>query len=375
MSLDFQTIITMFFMNVTKKIAGASLVLLAMTACSHHEGWSVKGTLEGASDGTKLAVEACNAGHWYVLDSVDVSKDGRFEYKSAEPAAIADIMRVILPGKGSVYFPVEGTDAVTINANASTFGTGHRLGGTDMAHAVGAVDSIVASTSDVAELQKKLAGFIVSDTTGIVAYYTVGKSVGNTLIFNPKENFGNRIYGAAAQVYAHYKPEDPHGDALKAAFFEGRRALGKIPEGESGQVIEVPESGLIEISRYDNRGELHSLSEVAGKGNVVLLSFTAYDQQFSPAYNSILNDLYTLYHDKGLEIYQIAFDNDEVAWKEAALNLPWVTVWNSGHDGAAVLNSYNVGALPMTFIIDRQGNLTSRVVDPTDLPKQVGRMF
>ena len=45
-------------------LAGVSLFV----ACSSHSGWSLKGNVEGAEPGTRLAVEACNAGNWYVLD-------------------------------------------------------------------------------------------------------------------------------------------------------------------------------------------------------------------------------------------------------------------------------------------------------------------
>ncbi|MDE6134581.1 MAG: hypothetical protein K2F79_03295, partial [Muribaculaceae bacterium] len=84
---------------------------------------------------------------------------------------------------------------------------------------------------------------------------------------------------------------------------------------------------------------------------------------------------YELYHSKGLEIYQIAFDDDEVAWKQAAANLPWTAVWNSPADGSALLYTYNVGAVPMTFVINRHGDISERVTDPAMLPKTVAKYF
>ena len=356
-------------------LAAVAAAAMMCASCGGHHGWSVDGTVDGAERGTALAVEAYNAGRWYVLDSVKTDGSGRFAYQAAEPMHGSDILRLTLPGKGSVYFPVDSVDAVSVEADASTFGTGHRLLGTALAQTVGAIDSLVAVTADVDQLRRALAGFVTSDTTGIIAYYAIGKSVGSTPVFNPNESFGNRIYGAAAQVYAHYRPEDPRGSVLREAYFAGRRALGKAVPGQNSQVIEVPETGIIEVARYDNKGTMRSLSELASQGKVVLLSFTDYSLQSSPAYNAVLNDLYTLYHSKGLEIYQIGFDGSEVEWKEAALNLPWITVWNSPEDGSSVLASYNVGALPLTYIIDRSGDLGKRIVDPTALPKEVARYF
>ncbi len=354
--------------------AAAAVAGLALASCGGPQGWSIEGTVNGAEAGSRLAIEACNAGHWYVLDSVAVAKNGTFRYTSGEPAPDADVMRVTMPGKGSVYFPVNGRDAVTLEAEAATFGAGHRLGGTDMARTVSAIDSIAASGADIAAIRASLAGFVVSDTTGIIAYYTVGKSVGKELLFDPADNYGNRIYGAAAQVYAHYKPLDPHGQALKAAYFAGRKALGKTVAAEPETVVELPESGYIDITRYDSRGVSHSVSEAVRDNRVVLLNFTAYDQDYSPAYNKALNDLYQLYGSKGLQIYQIAFDQNEAEWKAACASLPWIAVWNSPADGADALVSYNVGALPVTFVI-RDGAITDRVVDPAELPRKVAPAF
>ena len=223
-------------------------------------------------------------------------------------------------------------------------------------------------------LRRNLVTYITADTTGIVAYYVVGKAVGSTPLFNPKEPLGNRIYGAAAQVFASYRPDDPRGLALRQAFFEGRRAMGRaVPAGE--QVIEVPATGVIDIVRYDSKGVRHSLAEMAEKGNVLLLSFTDYSLPVSPAYNAVLYDAYNKYAGKGLTIYQLAFDSEEVAWKEAARNLPWVTVWNSPTDGASVIMQYNVGGLPLTYIIDTNGELAERVENPDNIGKSLAKYF
>lgn len=360
-------------MKKLNHILAAGVLAALASSCGPEPAWQVKGTVEGAEPGTRLALEACNAGHWYVLDSVDV-RNGAFDYKAAEPVHGTDIFRLTLPGKGSIYFSVDSAGMVTVTATAANFGTGHKLAGNDAAGVMAAIDSIAASTADRTALQRALTGFVTADTTGLIAYYAVCKSVDGHPVFDPNESFGNRVYGAAAQVFAHYRPLDPRGVALRKAYFDGRRALGKIPDTPD-TVLEVPETGIIEIARYDDRGVHRSLTELASQGKVVLLSFTDYSLETSPAYNAMLNDLYELYHSKGLEIYQIAFNANELSWKEAARNLPWITVWNSPEDGVAPLASYNVGALPLTFIIKRDGDLGQRVADSTDLPRQVAKYF
>ena len=188
-------------------------------------------------------------------------------------------------------------DVLTIEAEANSFATKHHINGTASARRINEVDSIIRvvrpdDETGMTNLKRQLADFITADTTAIVSYYIINKSLGDKAIFNPSDAFDNRIYGAAAQVFANFRPNDARGKTLTQAYFEGRRALGKetLP---AMQTIELPEQGLIDIVRYDSRGNRHSLSELAAKGKPVVLSFTSYDLDPSPAYNIALNEVYS----------------------------------------------------------------------------------
>lgn len=358
----------------------AAAAVAALASCSHSPaGWSVEGTIEGLDNPGKIAVEAFNNRNWYVLDSVEVSADGKFSYEAAEPAAYPEIMRIALPSSDYIYFPVDSIDAIKITADA----TGKAdLSGTRAAEqlsaAVGLIDRSLAengidSTLRNMTLKRDLIDLIVADSSTIVAYYIINREIDGRPLFNPVDTFDNRVYGAAANVYRQHRPDDQRGKTILEMYTYGRKMLGKIKPVE--RVYQASESGLIDISLYDNRGQLRKLSDITGNDKVTLLSFTAYDEEFSPAYNLLLNNLYTRYHDKGLEIYQVAFDEDEAAWRVAAQNIPWTAVWNSPSDGMTVLRSYMVDALPTTFIIDRNGDIGSREANPDKLASAVEKYF
>jgi len=82
--------------------------------------------------------------------------------------------------------------------------------------------------------------------------------------------------------------------------------------------------------------------------------------EWSPALNMEFGDLYTRYHDKGLEIYQISLDSDLHFWKNAASNLPWACVRDPQSVYSQTAALYNVKQLPAIFILDRKGNLQGR---------------
>lgn len=102
-----------------------------------------------------------------------------------------------------------------------------------------------------------------------------------------------------------------------AAIAAERAAQKEKPE------IEASTANFLDMELYDLRGRKKVLSDFVDAGKVVLLSFTAYQADYSPAYNMKLAELYKKYKSKGLEIYQVSLDADEQAWKVAADNLPW----------------------------------------------------
>lgn len=344
---------------------------MAIASCSGPKGWSVEGTIANPAT-EKVALEAYNNGLWYNIDSLTIEKNGRFAYSSAEPAHYADIYRLSTPG-GSIYFPIDSCDKVIVEADGNHFGTGYKLSGTDMACTIAAIDSTVAAgAGDIDALRRALVEYITVDSTGLVSFYIVGKAVGGKPLFDPNESFGNRVYGAVAHKFSLVAPDDPRANAVKSAYFAGRKALGRLPEGPQ-TVLEVEETGYIDIENYDDRGVKHSISDLVAEGKVVVLSFTAYTADNSAVYNAVLNDMYTKYKDRGVEIFQIAFDDNEQDWKTVARNLPWITVWNSPSDGVTSLTKYNVGSLPITFIINRKGEIVARVSDPDKLAGEVAK--
>lgn len=356
---------------------GAALAA-GIASCSDNRGWQVSGSVDDAA-GCKLAIEGFNNGSWYVADSVEVGKDGKFAYRADAPAKYPEIMRLSLDGR-PIYFPVDSVDHVTITTSAAAFGDRYTISGSEDADRIRRIDSLLnasvasrgadATRSD-AQLKRSMLSLALDAPSVMAAYYVLNKSVDGKPLFDLTDRTDLRYFGAVAQRFATERPDDPRTPYLEQVFVEAQRAS----RPQSVTEVEIPLTGLFEIERQDERGVTHSLTELASKGGVTVLSFTAYGSEMSPAYNIALNSVYEKYRKSGLEIYQIAFDADETAWRQTASNLPWITVWNSTTDGNDPLIKYNVGALPMTFVIDRTGSLAARVTDPERLDAEVARLI
>jgi hypothetical protein len=63
-----------------------------------------------------------------------------------------------------------------------------------------------------------------------------------------------------------------------------------------------------------------------------------------------------------------------VAWRQAAQNLPWITVFDPGSINSQNVGTYNVTGIPTTFII-KNSEIVERVEDPTRLKAAVARYF
>ena len=86
----------------------------------------------------------------------------------------------------------------------------------------------------------------------------------------------------------------------------------------------------------------------------------------------LLNDIYQQYHSKGLTIYQVSVDQDNVAWRQAAQNLPWITVFEPMSIDSQSVGAYNVNGIPTTFII-RNSEIVERVEDASQLKQIVAK--
>ncbi len=351
---------------------------LALTAsCGSGNKWHLEGRIDGLGENDLVVLEGNNQGYWYPMDTIEIKGNGSFSY-SRDAQGYPDIYRLRI-GEKSLYFPIDSIETLKITAQAPDIDTNHSLSGTPQAANLEHVDSLrraetasgnVQSVTSNADLKRELGKMILADPAGIVPYYIISKRVGGQPLFNPAVKEDLRIIGAVANAFNEQRPSDPRTTYLRNLFISNRPKSGKVNEENVAYANEVR---AFDINLFDNEGKRHSLLDLTSKGNVVILNFTAYTAEDSPAFNVMLNNVYQKYHQQGLEIFQVAFDSDEYAWKQTAKNLPWITVLNGAADGDKALRDYNVGSLPAVFIFDRNGDVVERVTDMSTLDSSVAR--
>lgn len=349
--------------------------VMALSSCSEKK-WSAEGTITGGA-GKTIKVEASNGvGGWYAIDEVAIASDGTFKVAGL-PFGHPELLRLSVDGQ-SIYLPIDSIESVSVSADAKNIASSARLSGSSTAEKLQEVNDMIAKAiaangEDAAslnqDLKRSLAEVILRDPSDIVAYYLVFHRVGNNLLFSPEDKSDLRIIGAVANAYTQNRPSDPRTQLLKDLYLSNRKIANNAPS----DTLVAQEVKFPEIILMDETGKTRSLSDVAGNGKVVLLSFTIYSADWSSALNVELNKLYAANKGAGFEIYQIGYDGDEFAWKQSAKNLPWITVYNAPKVGDKVLIDYNVDQLPALFILNRQGDLVERVDQLNRLSAAVGR--
>lgn len=360
-----------------KHILPIAAIAAMMCACGD-SGYKVSGTIDGAADTTTMVLEESSNGRWFIIDSVKTTGSGKFQIEQPAPH-FPDIYRLRL-GDKMLYFPIDSIDRIEISTSLASFGTDYQLSGSDNAAKVMEIDKKALAMSalpaseyakQATEWKRELAGQILSDPSSIVAYYIINKYIGDEPLFNPINDFDFKIIGAVTNAFNSFRPNDPRTpymvDVLRQGLAMRHRSSAKA------DTMFVTETKLIDIRLQDKKGVMQDLQEVAKQGKLLLLNFTIYSADFSPVCNKLLAEIYRKYKAQGLEIFQVGIDTEEFQWRQSAVNLPWITVYDPMGLDSRNFAAYNVNQLPLTYIIDRTGEIVERVADITELERAVAR--
>ncbi len=119
---------------------------------------------------------------------------------------------------------------------------------------------------------------------------------------------------------------------------------------------------FIDIEEPDTEGNMHKLSEFVGQGKWVFIDFWA--SWCGPCRREMPNvvEAYKKYHDKGLEIVGLSFDNDKEAWIKAIdeLQMPWIHLSDLKGWETVASDTYGVKSIPASLLVDPDGIVVAR---------------
>lgn len=378
--------------NMLKMLTLVGVLGLMFSACNKQNTFTVKGVVSGA-EGETLYLENVGVGAITLMDSVKLSSNGEFSFTKARPA-YPDFYRFRLEGQ-LINFPIDSLETLSFVADADNFATSYSVEGSEKAKEVKHITLLqLDANQSIVKARRSLDSKEITDTTyqrivkeaadkyrqeglaqiykdplSMASYYALFQKVNGLLFFDPYNKEDLRAYAAVATSFDHYYPKSPRSMQLKNLTLRSMKLL----RGERAinlDNVKTTEVSYVDIELPDEYNKLIKLSDVA-KNKLTLISFTAYQMDWSPGLNMRLGELYTKYHAKGMNVYQVSLDADENFWKNAASNLPWTCVRDAKTVYSQIAVIYNVRQLPALFILDKNGTLVKRVTKLEDLETDV----
>lgn len=374
-----------------------ALMAAMLTSCNNKK-FHINGTVTEAKDSV-LYLENMSLDGPVVVDSVKLDDKGAFSFSGKAPDA-PEFYRLRIAGK-IINLSVDSTETVDVKASYPSMATGYTVDGSaecatirelalkqiDLQNRVIAVqnnpnlgydltrDSIGKLVAAYKEDIKR--NYIYKAPMRASSYFALFQTLGNMLIFNPRENADDvKVFAAVATSWDTYHPDALRGKNLHNIAIEGMKNVRIMRNKMAAQNIDASKvnvSNIIDISLLDNQGNRRSLTDL--KGKVVMLDFHVFGSNGSTKRIMEMRELYNKYHDRGFEIYQVAFDPDEHFWKTQTAALPWISVRDPQGLQSQNLAAYNVSSIPTFFLIDRNNEVKKRDSQITDIDAEINALL
>ena len=387
-----------YAMKNIAKILMMGVVAALTVACGGKE-FHVEGTVANAKDSV-LYFENVGLNGIEEIGKVTLDADGRFSFSGEAPEA-PEFYRLRISDQ-IINVAIDSTETVTIKAQYPQMATAYEVSGSDNNQKIKELalkqielqeraialevsgtltpselrDSVLRMINSYKEVVKQ--DYIFKEPYKSYSYFALFQTIGPWLIFDPKNNGDDsKVFAAVATCWDTFHPGALRGKNLHNIAIEGMRNVRIIESKNQARplddVVEVVESGVIEVELTDNKGQVRRLTDL--KGKVVLLDFHVFALEDSPKRILMLREYYNKYHAQGLEIFQVSLDQDEHFWKQMTAALPWISVRDAEGLNSSLLMYYNVPSIPEFFLIDRQNNLVKRSSQMKDLDAEIKKLL
>lgn len=374
-------------------MAACALMAVALGSCDNKK-FRVEGAITEAKDSV-LYFENMSLDGPVAVDSVKLGDDGTFSFSEKSPEA-PEFYRLRIAGQ-IINLSVDSTETVTVKAAYPAMSTGYTVEGSaecatikELAlKQIGLLNRVIAvernpmlgvdmvrdSVTRMIEAYKQdlKMNYIYKAPMRASSYFALFQTLGNRLIFNPRESEDDiKAFAAVATSWDTYHPGSLRGKNLHNIAIEGMRNIRIVRNNRVAAQLDASKinvTNLIDIALPDNNGVTRKLTDL--KGKVVMLDFHVFGAEGSTKRIMQLREIYNKYHARGFEIYQVALDPDEHFWKTQTAALPWISVRDADGVQSQYLTLYNVRSIPTFFLVNRDNTLDKRDAQIADLDAEI----
>ena len=380
------------FKNLVRAFACASALVLAASCADKAV---INGSLEGAPE-SQVIVKLLNVNRYEVLDTLTTDKSGNFSYKVQVKEGQPEFVYLFYGDTKIASLLLEKGDKVTVNADTTGRFSAEGSEETDKLMSVekdyadfsasfislsDRYDSVDPESDAAREIKREMGAeyvkyyrkslkYVMSNPYSMTVIPVFFQYVSPTLpVFSQETDaiYFSNICDSLQTVY----PESRYVKSLRA---EADRRMNILEIGakiRSSEALGFPDLDLPNVN-----GEKVKLSSVDSK--VVLLHFWTASDAAQKMFNlDVLKPIYETYHSRGLEIYQVAIDVDKASWARAVKDqkLGWINVCDGYGTSSPVIGLYNLGTLPVTFVISDGKILNEKITNEASLRALLNKLL
>ena len=354
----------------------AAALLMALSSCQSTKV-KISGRFVG-SEADMVYLEQASTLNQVLIDSVKLSEDGNFMLNLDKVSASPSLYHIVYEGN-RIPLLLQGGDHITVNSagNALRNCTVEGSEESELLHEFnhGYVEGVIALnelmsrltaddlsdderqklaveyTKQKNEIKQNQLRFIVENKDRIAAVYALYQRLpGDVNLFNGNSDV--IYYRTVAEAIAESYPESLYLPLL-------RSQIARM-DAQISLLSQVKTMNFPEIAMPDMYGNEQKLSALEGK--VILLHFWSAAVGNSNSFNADLKKVYEMFHDQGLEIFQVAVDTSKALWINTVQDqqLPWISVCDLLGEASPVVGAYNVSSLPSNYLISRDGNILGK---------------
>ena len=363
-----------------KKLTYLLAAAAVFAACnSGNQGYTVTGTIEGATDGDTVFLQTVEGRQLVKLDSAVIT-NGTFTFKGTQDTAANRYLTYSPAGaEGMImdFFLENGKINIKLNGKSSSAtGTAnndiYQAIRTQLNELDSQMENIYTSMTDTAltDQQREAKGKEMSALESKmmeVAKAGISQNITNAVgVHLLKSNY----------YYLDVKELDPLMPQIPATYSNDATII-RIKENVEKMKATAVGQKFTDFEMQTPEGKTVKLSDYVGKGKTVLVDFWA--SWCGPCRREMPNlvEAYAKYKNKNFEIVGVSLDQNGDSWKEAIdkLNITWpqmsdLKYWNN--EGAKL---YAVSSIPHTVLIDGDGIILARGLHGEELQEKLAEVL
>lgn len=360
-----------------------ALLALFITSCKDRNAFTISGTISNPGSLKKIFLLEADSASVAVVDSTNLSEQGKFQFKHIAPYANLYKIRV----GGSIFDLIaKNGDAIDFSTSLTDNTHAYQVSGSDDSEKIKEFNKISnfygEKNAKITQEYQDKAQAIGKESDSLIKIYLpmFQKNIGDYSIeilkfVNDNKNSLAGFYAATSLEPGKYEPQlIAYADAIKDNFKDNPGVQRFIRQMMDLKPVSVGHKAPdFTIPGIDNK----PIKLADFRGKYVMLDFWASWCVPCRRENPNVVKQYAIYKPLGLNILGISLDQDKSKWAQA-VNADKLT-WNHGSDlknfEGATERLYHVEAIPSNFIIDPQGIIVAKNITGSDLEEFLKKTF